>query len=473
MSDQMTTLSPEDRRRWLMRALLALAVLGVGGVLFATLGGKQPRKSGTLQARIELAAGTVRVDSGQGDVPVVSGTPLRTGARVSAAEGSRALVRLSDGTGMFLRGGTAVKLTSDGTRLENGQLWMDAAAADRKPSVHHVGDATISAAGTGLELTLAGTQVTVYVAHGLATVEATGGRVEVQAGERATVNGKDAPQVKPVTFWEDWTGGMADHAAALAGAGAGTLYGVDFGGAPGTAAQTLEISRQSVRAVIRDGLAETEVDQTFFNPGGRALEGWYWFSVPLGAHVTGFALDSNGTLIEGEVIERNEAKRQYEAAAAEGHEPALLEWVDGRTFRARIFPVPAAGSRRAVLRYLQRLPMVEGRMRFVHPMQSRDPSPIGEFSLTVDLGEAGPDMELSTLDDARVENGGRLITMRRSGFKPLADFHLEARLKEPVAPVRVSRFAAGGDSADYVMARFVPDLDWTKVEVQKVEVVVV
>lgn len=474
MSDQAQTLSPAERRRWLSRALLALVVLGAGGVLFATLGGKAPRKSSTLQARIELAAGTVRVDSGQGDVPVVSGTPLRAGARVSAAEGSRALVRLSDGTGMFLRGGTAVKLTSDGTRLENGQLWMDAAAADRKPSVHHVGDATISAAGAGLELTLAGPLVSVYVAHGLATVEAPGGRVELQAGERATVNGKDAPQVKPVTFWEDWTGGMADHAAtAIAGAGAGTLYGVDFGGAAGTAAQTLEISRQSVRAVIRDGLAETEVDQTFFNPGGRALEGWYWFSVPPGAHVTGFALDSNGSLIEGEVIERNEAKRQYEAAAAEGHEPALLEWVDGRTFRARIFPVPAAGSRRAVLRYLQRLPMVEGRMRFVHPMQSRDPSRIGEFSLTVDLGEAGQGMELSTLDDARVEDGGRLITMRRSGFKPLADFQLEARLKEPVAPVRISRFSAGGDSADYVMARFVPDVDWTKVEVPKVEVVVV
>jgi len=469
----MNTLLPEDRRRWMMRVLLALVVLGVGAAFFSILGGKTVRKSSTLQARIELAAGTVRVDNGQGDLPVVSGAPLRSGAKVSAAEGSRALIRLSDGTGMFLRGGTAVQLTSDGTRLENGQLWMDAAAVDRKPSVHHLGETTVSAAGTGLELTLSGAKVTVYVAHGLATVESPGGRVELQAGERATVDGKDAPQVKPVTFWEDWTGGMADHAAALATAGAGTLYGVDFGGAPGTAAQTLEISRQSVRAVIRDGLAETEVDQTFFNPGGRALEGWYWFSIPLGAHVTGFALDSNGTLIEGEVIERNEAKRHYEAAAQEGHEPALLEWVDGRTFRARIYPVPAAGSRRAVLRYLQRLPMVEGRMRFVHPLQSRDPSRIGEFSLTVDLGEAGPDMELSTLDDARIENGGRLISMRRSGFKPLADFQLEARLKEPVAPVRVSRFAAGGDSADYVMARFVPDLDWAKVEIQKVEVVVV
>ncbi len=476
MTDETTsTLDGSGRRRWMIRALAALVVLGLGGVLFATLGSKPPRRSENLQARIELAAGTVRVDSGQGPVPVVSGTPLRTQAKVTATEGSRALVRLSDGTGLFLRGGTTVQLASDGTTLEAGQLWMDAAAADRKPAVHHAGEVTVSAAGAGLELTRTGETVSVYVARGLATVEAPGGRVEVQAGERATVTGKGAPALKPVAFWDDWTGGMADHAAAagLSGTGAGTLYGVDFGGSGGAAAQTLEISRQSVRAVIRDGLAETEVDQTFFNPGSRAVEGWYWFTIPLGAHVTGFALDADGTLIEGELIEREQAKRHYEESAQQGHEPALLEWVDGRTFRARIFPVPAAGSRRAVLRYLQRLPLVEDRMRFVHPLQSRDPSRIGEFALTVDLGEAGTQMDLSTLDDARVENGGRLITMRRSGFKPLADFQLEARLRTPVAPMRVSRFVAGGDSADYVMARFVPDVDWTAIEVQKVEVVVV
>jgi len=461
--------------RRLLFALGALVVLGAGLFLAVTLVHPPPRRSATLQARMELAAGTVRVDTGQGAVPVMSGSPLAADAKVTSAPGSRALLRLSDGTGVFLRGGSVLQLVADGTRMESGQLWMDAAASDSRPSVHRLGDVTVSAAGAGMELIRDAREVSVYVARGLATVEAPGGRVEVQAGERATVRGNAAPEVKPVTFWEDWTGGMADHAAAggLNGAGAGTLYGVDFGGAGGTAASTLEVSRESIRAVIRDGLAETEVDQTFFNPGGRPVEGWYWFSVPAGAHVTGFALDADGQLIEGELIERTEAKRQYEGAAAQGHAPALLEWVDSRTFRARIYPVPAAGSRRAVLRYLQRLPLVEGRMRFVHPLQSREPVRIGEFSLSVDLGEAGRDMELSTLEGARIEDQGRRVTMRRSGFKPLADFQLEARLKQAVVPVRVSRFAAGPDGADYVMARYVPDVDWTRVEVQKAEVVVV
>ena len=50
--------------------------------------------------------------------------------------------------------------------------------------------------------------------------------------------------------------------------------------APGSPARKLGIARQVVHAVLRDGIAETEVDQTFSNPGGQPIEGWYWFTVP-------------------------------------------------------------------------------------------------------------------------------------------------------------------------------------------------
>jgi Ca-activated chloride channel family protein len=98
-----------------------------------------------------------------------------------------------------------------------------------------------------------------------------------------------------------------------------------------------------VRAVIRDGLAETEVDQTFSNPGGRQVEGWYWFTLPARAIVTSFALETNGVLVEGEVIEKREAAARYQAAVQRAQDPALLEWIDGKSYRARIFPVPASG----------------------------------------------------------------------------------------------------------------------------------
>jgi Ca-activated chloride channel family protein len=429
-------------------------------------------RSAPLEARMELAAGEVMLEQQGTKARARSGTAVLAGAKVIAGKGARALLRLSDGSALFLHGGTSIGLGVDHTALETGELWLEVPAIDRKPSVLSMGDVTISAAESGLSISRNATESTVYVARGLAHISTSGGRIEVRAGERATLRTGAAPQVKPVAYWEDWTGGMADQRLAGGATGAGRIYGVDFGRS-GSSARALEVTRQAVRVTLRSGIAETEVDQTFFNPGEREVEGWYWLTVPEGAIVTGFAVENNGALIDGELIERKEAARQYTAAARAGYEPALLEWIDGRSYRARIYPVLAGNSRRVVMRYLEMVPLADGRMRYLFPMRSEPPVRIGELSLSVDLGKAGKDMELSTLEDARIENGGEKVTMRRSGFAPQADFLLEAKCKKLPSPIRVARLQGGAENADFLMLRYVPDVEWEKAQQPPGAVVVV
>ncbi|MBM4319821.1 MAG: VWA domain-containing protein, partial [Deltaproteobacteria bacterium] len=428
-----------------------------------------------MQARLELAAGEVAVEMAGKAAPAYSGTALLQGATVRTGKGSRALVRLSDGSALFLRGGTSISLQDSAVDLQQGEIWLDSPPSERRPMLHRLGRVLVLAADAGLSLRRFGEDATIYVARGLATVTSSGGRVEVSSGEQASLHGDAPPTLTPVAFWEDWTGGLADRGAVpgLGSSGSGRIYGVDLGAPAGSPARKLEVSRQAVRAVLRFGLAETEVDQIFFNPGDRPVEGWYWFAVPGDASVTGFAVETNGVLVEGEFIERKEAAAQYGRAIQSGHEPALLEWVDSRTFRARIYPVPAMGSRRVVLRYQQLLGRAGGELRYLYPLQSSDPVRIGEFSLQVDLGEEGRKMALTTLADARVEEGGRRVTMRRSGYTPRADFVLEARLPPSPAAISAARFSMGGETADYVMLRHVPDLDWTTVKELRGEIVVV
>jgi tetratricopeptide (TPR) repeat protein len=101
------------------------------------------------------------------------------------------------------------------------------------------------------------------------------------------------------------------------------------------------------------------------------------------------------------------------------------------------------------------------------------PVRVGEFSLSVDLGEDGKRMRIATLAEARVEQRGKRVTMRRSGFTPRADFQLEAKLRRERPPLTVARFDNPGEGADYVMARYTPDLDWSTVKAPRGEVVVV
>jgi tetratricopeptide (TPR) repeat protein/Mg-chelatase subunit ChlD len=228
-----------------------------------------------------------------------------------------------------------------------------------------------------------------------------------------------------------------------------------------------------VRVVLRDEMAETEIDQTFINPGEHDVEGWYWFQIPENSSVTGFALETNGVLVEGELIERKEAAGKYTAARSSGHSPAILEWINEHTVRARIFPITSGGTRRAVIRYIELRPIVEGKLTYVYPMGTGEATRVGEFSLSVDLGPLGRQMQIATLAEARIEDGGEKVTIRRSGYTPRAPFQLEATLREPRPALSVARFASGAESADYLLARYTPDFDWSRARAARADIVVV
>ncbi len=433
-----------------------------------------PKKARSIGARLDLAAGDVTVNDASGDVKALSGTPLGAGATVVTAKGARALVRTGEGAALFLRGETSVKLLERGVDVASGEVFLEAPRVDGDALECTVGAYRVSASDAGVSIKREGKDLTVYVARGLAILTSPGGRVEITAGEQGIAKGEGKPAVTPVAFWQDWTGGMGDQRSARSvSSGTGRLYGLDPQAPIGAPARKLGIAKQVVKAVLRDGVAETEIDQTFSNPGSQPIEGWYWFTVPTTAMVTGFALETNGQLVEGEVIEKREAAAQYGNAMRQGNDPALLEWVDGRTYRARVYPIPASGTRRVVLRYIEMLPMVEGKTRYVYPLRSDDPVRFDEFALSVDVGGTAEDVEVASSLDARVEPGGRTVSMRRSGYIPRADFQLEIATKKKRPPVSAWRFQAGADQADYVMLRYVPEKDFAKEPQANADVVLV
>jgi tetratricopeptide (TPR) repeat protein len=460
-------------------------VLVAGGV---TLGVLQPwRKPPPVQTQrlgssLELAAGEVLLVSDGKSERLLSGTPLPADAVIQTGAGARAMVRLGDGSRVFLRDATRVSLGA-GVGLEDGQIWLEAPPLEegQEGVAHRIGATSVSLSDGGASLSRTGDKAQIYVAEGLAIVSASGGRAEVKAGEQATIAADGAPKVAPVAFWDDWTGGMGDRGGGglRSGVGSGALYAVDRGGPPGAPALPLAIQRQTVKIAIEGDLAETLVDQRFFNPASKPVEGWYWFTIPEGSQLVSFALETNGQLVEGEIVERKQAAASYEAAIQRDNDPALLEWIDARTVRARIYPVPALGERRVVLRYQQMLTESEGKLRYRYPLSGppgREAAAIEEFALEVQLnGGLEKDYTLATLGEARVEPDNRRVTMRRSGYTPRADFEIELTRKpeKQRVPLRYNLLDPGGDQARFVMVRYAPDLDFSKLAMPRGDVVVV
>jgi tetratricopeptide (TPR) repeat protein len=470
---------------------IVVGLMAVGGVFAYKAMHAQPAPeiAAGIGAKLDLAAGEVVLASGDAaGKRLLSGTPLPIGATLETKAGARALIRLADGSRIFMRDATSVELSEDtGVKVLRGEVWLESPPLDRnrEPLVHRVGEAelVLTDGGASVATTEAGARI--YVAEGVAAVTTAGGRKEVRSGEQAEVVGAGEPSVEAVAFWDDWTGGMADRRAGGAiGSGSGSLFAVDKFGPAGSKALPLQISRQTVDVAIEGNLAETRVDQRFFNPSERDVEGWYWFTVPDDAMLVGFAVETDGQLVEGEVVERQQAVIGYERAAASDDNPALLEWIDDRTVRARIYPVPAAGERRIVVRYQQLLSESDGKLRYSYPLAAaggRDAIAIEEFALAVELrDELASQYSIATSGEAKVDERNRLVTMRRSGFVPRADFELELTRKpetEKADALRYNELEASGEQARFVMLRWLPDLDeridWGAIEVPPADVVVV
>jgi ferric-dicitrate binding protein FerR (iron transport regulator) len=181
--------SPEkarpDAARPLLLKRLAIAlcaiVLAGGIVAYKIVTRPKPESAAPIEARLELAAGEVHIDQGAGETLAVSGTPIRAGASVSTATGSRALLRLPDGSRAFLRGGTRVVLGERQLKLESGEYWLDAPPAERTPLEQRIGEVRVTAVEAGLDIAKTKDGVRVYVARASVTgfaVETNGTLVE-------------------------------------------------------------------------------------------------------------------------------------------------------------------------------------------------------------------------------------------------------------------------------------------------------
>ena len=116
----------------------------------------------------------------------------------------------------------------------------------------------------------------------------------------------------------------------------------------------LETLRVDVKVVGR--LATTTWDMTVHNPQNRVLEGELVFPIGDGQTVSRFAMDVNGRLREGVVVEKERGRQVFEEIVRRGIDPGLLERTAGNSFRARVYPIPAKESKRVVIAYEQELP---------------------------------------------------------------------------------------------------------------------
>ena len=144
----------------------------------------------------------------------------------------------------------------------------------------------------------------------------------------------------------------------------------------------LELRTLRARAVIQGPLAYTQLHLTFNNPLPKVIEGRFSITMPEGAAISRFAMRIDGSWREAEVVERQRAREVYESFLHERVDPALLEREAGNRFRARVFPIPARGTKELIVSYSQELASRPYQLPLLGLPR------IGRIEVTVQVGQA-------------------------------------------------------------------------------------
>jgi hypothetical protein len=302
-------------------------------------------------------------------------------------------------TAITVRGELTAKMSSTGAwmPLIQGASFTQVRElkADRRGAIVALGDAATAPllylrANTRVMLSQDGSGVHVAVLEGRARlrhgasvssyIDTEGGEVIVTGDVLVDGGAKDQAEVIPTGTRE----AAADWSLALQVPDTGAGVGRMEARISKDRMEPLELKSVDVNVKTAGDLAVTEVTHVFHNAGDERREGTFRFPVPDGAMLIGLAMEIDGKLVEGEVVEREKARQVYEKIVDEMLDPALLEWEEGNWFKLRVFPLDANADKKVVIRYVTPLSKAGNAWEYGYSISAPDRGAIGSVTVKVD-----------------------------------------------------------------------------------------
>lgn len=198
----------------------------------------------------------------------------------------------------------------------------------------------------------------------------------------------------------------------------------------------LSVKYHRVEVNILDQVAVTTIDQVFINHHSSDIEGVYIFPLPEDASLSEFSMYIGDKEIEGEILDKDEARRIYEDIVRRMKDPALLEYVGRKMFRARVYPIPARGEKRIKLSYTEILRSEARLVRYLYPLNTERFSalPLEDVAVSVNIRSQIPISNVYSsshkVSIRKIEKTHARVGFEEKNIKPDKDFILYYSLSE-------------------------------------------
>lgn len=225
-----------------------------------------------------------------------------------------------------------------------------------------------------------------------------------------------------------------------------------------------KISEILVEGALTDQVAEIQVSQSFVNLGSRQMEVSFVFPLPYDGAINELTLLVDGKEYPATLLPAEKARAEYEAIVRKNKDPALLEWIGTGMFRTSVFPIPAGGARKVVLKYTQLCRQSGGLTDFVFPLSTAKytAKPIEKLSvrLTINSSEAIRNVYSPTqaLKIEKPQEKTAVVTWEAKDTVPEADFRLLFDVGAEKLSTRVLSHFGEQDDEGYFLILSTPEI---------------
>ncbi|MFH1747816.1 MAG: VIT domain-containing protein [Planctomycetota bacterium] len=225
----------------------------------------------------------------------------------------------------------------------------------------------------------------------------------------------------------------------------------------------LHLKYLNIDTEITDGVAVTNIKQSFHNISGRQIEGMYVFPMPDNAVVGSFQMTLNGREMHGEVLDADQARKIYEQIVARMRDPGLLEFLGARLYRVKVFPIPPGGRLDVELQYSQTLRENAGLGLFQHPLRGvcEQGHNIEQLIIQAKIRSQLPLTSVfcpsHKCEITRASDRAATVTFEQANYRPDADFQLYYQRTDAMFGISLLTHASPAE-AGYFLLRVAPNV---------------
>jgi len=219
----------------------------------------------------------------------------------------------------------------------------------------------------------------------------------------------------------------------------------------------LEVTRHQVGVRIDDQVAVTSIEQEFYNPNDRQMEGTFLLPIPKGAQFKKFAMEIDGKPVEAELLAAEKARTIYEDIVRKLKDPALLEYAGQDVFKVRIFPIEPRARKRVSMSYTQLLKSDAGLIEYNYSLNADrfSSKAIPSVSLKIEVETKRPLKAIySPSHNVEIRRHGAnkaVVAYEASDVKPDTDFQLYFAPEADELGVNLLTYKAGNDDGYFLL----------------------